>query len=250
MTCLDSVTLTKTLPCLAEPDRIIIIGKPNRLLDEVLPYLATLPGIIAWNPETLTLTFRRPHGFMTLYSDKVYITQVVDTNEGLELFDALKEAVNAVWEKRAELTAVTAKKRPRATSISGNCCRAPIAGNAARRPASPVPREAEGRTSIFVSSPPRVQAESESPKIQRSSADRAPAPARESTRAAASRAASVPPRARRAGRGWRESETEEGSDWGVISWLYFTAGCMINKLLFAAKRGMYNEGAVAMRSLN
>jgi len=111
MTYLDSVTLTKTLPCLAEPGRIIVIGKPNRLLDEVLPYLATLPGIIAWNPQALTLTFRRPHGFMTLYNDKVYITQVVDANEGLELFAALKEAVNAVWEKRAELVAVTARKR-------------------------------------------------------------------------------------------------------------------------------------------
>jgi len=111
MSYIDSITLTKTIPCLAEPGRIIVIGKPDRLLDEVLPYLATLPGIIAWNPQALTLTFRRPHGFMTLYPDKVYITQVVDTNEGLELFDALKEAVNAVWEKRAELVAVTAKKR-------------------------------------------------------------------------------------------------------------------------------------------
>ncbi|GAB4505764.1 MAG: (Fe-S)-binding protein [Anaerolineales bacterium] len=111
MNYLDSITLTKTLPCLAEPGRIIVIGKPNRPLDEVIPYLATLPGVIAYNPETCTLTFRRPHGFMTLYSDKVYITQVVDASEGLELFAALKEAVNAVWEKRAELIAVTAKKR-------------------------------------------------------------------------------------------------------------------------------------------
>jgi len=108
---LEFITLTRTLPCLAEPGRIIVIGKPSCPLDEVLPYLATLPGIIAWNPEALTLTFRRPHGFMTLYSDRVYITQVVDTSEGLELFDALTDAVNAVWEKRAELTAVTAKKR-------------------------------------------------------------------------------------------------------------------------------------------
>lgn len=108
---LDSITLTKTLPCLAEPGRIIVIGKPNRLLNEVIPYLATLPGVIAYNPETRTLTFRRPHGFMTLYSDKVYITQVVNTAEGLDLFAALKEAVNTVWEKRAELIAVTTKKQ-------------------------------------------------------------------------------------------------------------------------------------------
>ena len=110
-TYLDSITLTKTLPCLAEPGRIIVIGKPSQTLGEVLPFLATLPGIIAWNPEALTLTFRRPHGFMTLYNDKVYITQVADTAEGLELFAALKDAINTVWEKRAELMAVTAKKR-------------------------------------------------------------------------------------------------------------------------------------------
>ena len=107
---LDSITLTKTLPCLAEPGRIIVIGKPNRLLDEVLPYIATLPGIIAWDPETLTLTFRRPHGFMTLYPDKVTITQVVDSTEGLQLFDALKDAINATWEKRAGLSAATERK--------------------------------------------------------------------------------------------------------------------------------------------
>jgi ArsR family metal-binding transcriptional regulator len=111
MNYLDSITLTKSLPCLAEPGRIIVIGKPNRPLDEIIPYLATLPGIIAYNPETRTLTFRRPHGFMTLYSDKVYITQVVDSTEGLQLFEALKEAVNVTWEKRVELVAVTAKKR-------------------------------------------------------------------------------------------------------------------------------------------
>ena len=118
MNYLDSITLTKTLPCLAEPGRIIVIGKPSQTLGEVLPYLATLPGIIAWNPQALTLTFRRPHGFMTLYNEKVYITQVVDTSEGLELFTALKDAINAVWEKRAELLAVTTlKNAPRHLDI-------------------------------------------------------------------------------------------------------------------------------------
>lgn len=111
MSYLDSITLAKTLPCLAEPGKIIVIGKPSRPLDAVLPYLATLPSIIAWNPDALTLTFRRPRGFMTLYPDKVYITQVKDMAEGLELLDTLKEAVNTVWERREELVAVTARKR-------------------------------------------------------------------------------------------------------------------------------------------
>ena len=111
---LESITLTRTLPCLAEPGKIIVIGKPNRLLDEIIPYLATLPGVLAYNPETLTLTFRRQPGFMTLYPDKVYITQVKDADEGLELLKALVEAINVTWEHRANLkAATTARRAPR-----------------------------------------------------------------------------------------------------------------------------------------
>lgn len=108
---LESITLTKTLPCLAEPGKIIVIGKPDRSLDEVIPYLATLPGVIAYNPETLTLTFRRQPGFLTLYPDKVYLTQVLDAQAGLDILGALKEAINATWEHRHELTAVTKRRR-------------------------------------------------------------------------------------------------------------------------------------------
>jgi ArsR family metal-binding transcriptional regulator len=115
---LDSLTLSRTLPCLAYPGRIIVIGKPSRPLDEVLPFLATLPGVIAYNPYTHTLTFRRLLGFMTLYSDKVYITQVKDTEEGLDLLKALVDAINATWDNRLELVAVTAMRRaPRPLDI-------------------------------------------------------------------------------------------------------------------------------------
>ncbi len=115
---LNAIPLVKTLPCLAEPGRIIIIGEPSQPLSQVIPYLATLPGVIAYNPETCTLTFRRPRGFMTLYADKVYITQVRDVDEGLELLNALKEAVNTTWVHRAELVTATVEKRvPRLLDI-------------------------------------------------------------------------------------------------------------------------------------
>jgi len=111
MSYLGSIALVKTLPCLAQPGKIIIIGKPDLDLAEVIPYLATLPGVIVFNPETLTLTFRRPCGFLTLYPDKVYITQVADSQEGIALLQALVEAINATWEKRAELVAATTPRR-------------------------------------------------------------------------------------------------------------------------------------------
>ncbi|MFU8772504.1 MAG: (Fe-S)-binding protein [Anaerolineales bacterium] len=115
---LQSITLTRTLPCLADPGKIIVIGKPDSSLAGVIPYLATLPGVISYNPNTLTLTFRRPSGFMTLYPDKVYITQVKDTEEGLQLLEALTEAVNTTWDNRADLVAATKKQQaPRPLDI-------------------------------------------------------------------------------------------------------------------------------------
>ena len=104
---LESIALARTLPCLADPGRIIVVGRPSRALDDVLPYLATLPNVIAFNPGAVTLTLRRQPGFLTLYSDKVYITQVQDVDEGLELLAALTDAINATWVHRHKLVAVT-----------------------------------------------------------------------------------------------------------------------------------------------
>lgn len=108
---LESLMLVRTLPCLAEPGKIIVVGKPDRSLHEVIPYLAALPGVIAYNHETCTLTFRRQPGFLTLYPDKVYITQVRDVNEGLELLAALKDAINATWEHQGEISPVAVSRR-------------------------------------------------------------------------------------------------------------------------------------------
>jgi ArsR family metal-binding transcriptional regulator len=111
MSYLNSIALTRTLPCLAEPGKLIIIGKPSQSLEAVIPYLATLPSVIAYNPETLTLTFRREAGFLTIYTNQVYVTKIKDVPQGLEVLEALLEAINATWEHRAELMAVTARKR-------------------------------------------------------------------------------------------------------------------------------------------
>lgn len=105
---LEAIALTKTLPCLAEPGKIIVVGKPSRELAEVLPYLATLPNVIGYNPAANTLTLRRQQGFITLYADRVYITQVKDVEEGLDLLPKLVDAINATWAHRDELIPRTA----------------------------------------------------------------------------------------------------------------------------------------------
>lgn len=115
---LETIVLTRTVPCLAEPSKIIVFGKPSRSLDDVLPYLATLPNVISYNPKGGSLTLRREPGFITLLADQVYITKVRDVEEGIVLLSHLVDAINATWEHRQELVAATAAHRaPRMLDI-------------------------------------------------------------------------------------------------------------------------------------
>ncbi len=108
---LETIQLSRTLPCLAEPGKVQIVGTPSQSLAEVIPYLATLPSIVTYNPDTPSLTFRRRPGFLTLYADKVLITQVTDNEEGKELLNGLVEAINTTWTQREELVAVLQPRR-------------------------------------------------------------------------------------------------------------------------------------------
>ncbi len=57
MAFVESVQLVKTLPCLADPGKLIVIGQPSRTIDGILPLVAAVaPNVIAFNPATGTLT--------------------------------------------------------------------------------------------------------------------------------------------------------------------------------------------------
>lgn len=115
---LETIALTRTLPCLADPTRMIVIGTPSQDLAPVIPFLANLPGVIGYNPVTCTLTFRRQPGFITIQSSQVSITKVLDEQEGIGLLKDLTTSINTVWENRKKLVAVMQIKRsPRPLDI-------------------------------------------------------------------------------------------------------------------------------------
>ena len=83
---IEYITLDHTRPCLAEPGKLIVVGKPSRAIDAALPLLnAILPNVtlaphasagVGYNPRSSALVLRRKPGFITLLADKIYITQV------------------------------------------------------------------------------------------------------------------------------------------------------------------------------
>ncbi len=100
----EYITLDHTRPCLAEPGKIVVVGKPSCPIDPVFPLLnAILPNVISYNPRAGALVLRRKPGFITLLADTVYITQVKDADEGLELLNAVRELLNQTWEARQTL---------------------------------------------------------------------------------------------------------------------------------------------------
>lgn len=108
----EFITLDHTRSCLAEPGKIIVVGKPSRSIDAVLPLLnALLPNVISYNPRTSALVLRRRPGFITLMVDRVYITQVRDANEGIEMLGAVQDLLNQTWDRRAEIMPRNGERR-------------------------------------------------------------------------------------------------------------------------------------------
>ena len=98
---IEYITLDHTRPCLAEPGKIIVAGKPSRPIDAVFPLLnAMLPNVISYNPRAPVLVLRRKPGFITLLANTIYITQVKDADEGLELLKAVRDLLNQTWDAR------------------------------------------------------------------------------------------------------------------------------------------------------
>ncbi len=96
--------LVKTLPCLADPGKLIVIGEADAPLDGVLPLLnAILPNVVTYNPMAGVMTLRRQPGFITLYPSRVMITQVADVDEGLTLLAVVRDLVNRTWTHRDEI---------------------------------------------------------------------------------------------------------------------------------------------------
>ena len=109
---IQSIALVRTTPCLAEPGKVVVVGKPDRPITEVEPFLnALLPNVITYNPQAGVMALRRKPGFITLYPDQVLITQVKDVQEGLELLVALKDLLNQVWAQRKEIAPRAAARR-------------------------------------------------------------------------------------------------------------------------------------------
>lgn len=97
---LSSYKITRTLPCLADPEKIRVIADVSGEIYEVFPYLnAILKGCI-YNHPALTLTIKKDGKLFTLHAHHITLAKIEDEKEAEEILGWLRDLINETYEKR------------------------------------------------------------------------------------------------------------------------------------------------------
>ena len=97
---LQSYKITRTLPCLADPEKIRVIAEVSGEIYEVFPHLnAILKGCI-YNHPALTLTIKKDGKLFTLHAHHITLAKIEDEKEAEEILIWLKNLINETYESR------------------------------------------------------------------------------------------------------------------------------------------------------
>ncbi|HYA90051.1 MAG TPA: (Fe-S)-binding protein [Thermodesulfobacteriota bacterium] len=97
---LQSYKITRTLPCLADPEKIRVIAELSDEIPEVLPYLNTILKGCIYNHPANTLTIKKDGKLLTLHFNHITLAKVEDEKEAEEILKWLKDLINETYEKR------------------------------------------------------------------------------------------------------------------------------------------------------
>jgi len=100
---LHSCKITRTLPCLADPEKIRVIADVSGEIHEVFPYLnATLKRCI-YNHPANTLTIKKDGKLFTLHAHHITLAKIEDEKEAEDILGWLRDLINETYEKREQI---------------------------------------------------------------------------------------------------------------------------------------------------
>ena len=100
---LNSYKITRTLPCLADPEKIRVIAEVSDEIHEAFPYLnAILKGCI-YNHAANTLTIKKDGKLFTLHGHHITLAKIEDEKEAEEILKWLTDLINETYEKRDQI---------------------------------------------------------------------------------------------------------------------------------------------------
>jgi len=96
----QSYKITRTLPCLADPEKIRVVAEVSGEVHEAFPYLnATLKDCL-FNHTSLTLTIKKGEKLITLHANHITLTKIDDEKEAEALLEWLQNLVNETYQNR------------------------------------------------------------------------------------------------------------------------------------------------------
>jgi len=103
MSRVESIRITRILPCLADPRKVRARAEVSEEVSDLLPYLnATEKGAI-YNPVGHTLTLRQGEMIITIYPREIVMAKVDSAERAEELAAEFRELLNRTEERRDEL---------------------------------------------------------------------------------------------------------------------------------------------------
>jgi ArsR family metal-binding transcriptional regulator len=97
---LNSYKITRTLPCLADPEKIRVIAEISDEIHEVFPYLNSILKGCIYNHPALTLTIKKDGKLLTLHAHHITLAKIEDEKEAEEILEYLKNLINETYENR------------------------------------------------------------------------------------------------------------------------------------------------------
>ena len=100
---LNSYKITRTLPCLADPEKIRVIAEVSGEIHEAFPYLNSILKGCIYNHPALTITIKKDGKLFTLHAHHITLAKIEDEKEAEEILKWLKDLINETYEKRDQI---------------------------------------------------------------------------------------------------------------------------------------------------
>jgi ArsR family metal-binding transcriptional regulator len=100
---LQSITITKVLPCLVDPDMIRVTAETSVDVSDIMPYLNRLMPGASYNHEAKTLTFTEKPGVITIYPTSIEMGRIQGVGDAISILSWIRDMVNATYENRERI---------------------------------------------------------------------------------------------------------------------------------------------------
>jgi len=112
----DSIEITRILPCPSEPGKIRVNAELPCDVSELLPYLNAVLGRPIYNPACPALTANRDGRIITIYARTIFMAKIRDEADARAQADWIRDSLNDVYARRDQITPVH-ERRQRLTEL-------------------------------------------------------------------------------------------------------------------------------------